>query len=123
MAQQNELSAGLVVAHVDHGVHPQSREAATHVSSRADQLKLPCLSARLENVGTSEEALRNARYEALIQMAKQVGAAAVLTAVASQRQIRVYFHQYTCFERADGILHRRSCVERQRQCARGRDQR
>ena len=80
MAQQNELSAGLVVAHVDHGVHPQSREAATHVSSLADQLKLPFLSARLENVGTSEEALRNARYEALVQMAKQVGAAAVLTA-------------------------------------------
>ena len=80
ISQQNELGAGLVVAHVDHGIHEHSQAAAKHVSALADQLKLPFLSAQLKNVGTSEEALRNARYEALIKMAQEVGAGVVLTA-------------------------------------------
>lgn len=78
--RRGELSAGLVIGHVDHGVHELSAAAATHVHRLAEQLKLPVVSTRLEGVGTSEEALRDARYQRLVEMARDHGARMVLTA-------------------------------------------
>lgn len=80
MARRQELENGLVVGHVDHRLHALSSAAAAHVSALADQLELPFVSTRLGDVGCSEEALRNARYKALVGMARDQGAGLVLTA-------------------------------------------
>lgn len=80
MARRQELDKDLVIGHVDHGVHHLSSAAAAHVSALADQLELPFVSTRLGDIGTSEDALRNARYEALVGMARDLGAGLVLTA-------------------------------------------
>jgi len=80
MLRRNELNAELLVGHVDHGLHANSSEAADHVGELAARLGHKLVSTPLENVRSSEDALRNARYEALVRMARDEAAAVILTA-------------------------------------------
>lgn len=71
----------LVVAHVDHGIRPDSGEDAAHVENLAHHYGLPYELARLElGSGASEETARNARYEALEGIRAKHHAAGVITA-------------------------------------------
>jgi len=70
----------VVLAHVDHGVFPGSEAGTEAVEHQARLLGLGFLGLRLAPTGTSEEALRDARYKALAAMARQCGAGMILTA-------------------------------------------
>ena len=70
----------VVLAHVDHGVFPGSAAGTEAVERQARLLGHGFLGLRLAPTGTSEEALRDARYEALAAMARQCGAGMILTA-------------------------------------------
>ena len=76
---KGRLSGEVIVAHVDHGIHNDSAAAAEHVRDLCAELDLPFVSERLEGVLPSEEALRDARYEALIAMARGAGSKVVIT--------------------------------------------
>ncbi len=70
----------VVLAHVDHGVRPESATDAAFVRTVADDLGVPALVTRLES-GTSDEAsLRRGRYRALFQALRQISGICVLTA-------------------------------------------
>lgn len=80
--QADERLAGpLHLAHVDHGVRPDSRQNAEHVVALAERLGVPILVRRLTlpSGHASEDALRSARYDALAAMAQECGAGMVLT--------------------------------------------
>ena len=72
-----------VIGHVDHGLREDSIADARAVEALAVGLQLPCLHRRVE-VQRGEHgiaaAARDARYAALAEMARDAGAAAVLTA-------------------------------------------
>lgn len=71
----------LVVAHVDHGIRPDSAEDAVHVEGLANRYGLPYECARLElGPGVSEETARDARYEALEGIRARHHADGVITA-------------------------------------------
>lgn len=70
----------VVLAHVDHGVFPGSEAGTRAVERQARLLGHGFLGRRLATTATSEEALRNARYQALAAMARQCGAGILLTA-------------------------------------------
>lgn len=88
------LHAGYVVAHVDHGTHATSTDAAASVRALAARLQIDHLEHRLpRGSGRSEASLREARYAALRAMAQACGAAAVCTAHTADDQIEtVLFH-------------------------------
>ena len=81
------MRADLMVAHLDHGIRPESAEDATFVQDLCSSLKLPC---ELERVNTPEiaakrgwgleEAARKLRYDFLTRVAKRTGSSAILTA-------------------------------------------
>lgn len=80
--------ADCVVAHVDHGLHATSTDAAARVRALAARLQIPHLERRLpRDTGRSEAALREARYAALQSMARACGATAVCTAHTADDQI------------------------------------
>lgn len=70
----------LVAAHIDHGIHPASGDAARLVERTAARLGVPCLVAEL-GLGSdaSETEARRARYEALRAIADERGGV-ILTA-------------------------------------------
>lgn len=71
----------LVVAHADHGIHPDSAAVAEHVAGFAAGLGLPCEIGRLGlDPGTGETSAREARYAWLFELRDRVGAAIVFTA-------------------------------------------
>lgn len=71
----------LVVAHVDHGIRPDSAVDAEHVRTLASQYGLPYEMTRLElGLGASEEAAREARYAWLENMRVKYHADGVITA-------------------------------------------
>lgn len=60
----------LAVAHVDHGLHPESGEVARQVEQAAGRYGIPCRHARLYlPAGASETKARRARYRALWALA------------------------------------------------------
>jgi tRNA(Ile)-lysidine synthase len=65
----------LTVAHVDHGIHPESAAVALKVERLAAALQLPCLVTRLDlgNCAGETEA-REARYQVLHAIARERGA-------------------------------------------------
>ena len=66
---------GLVVAHVDHGIHPESGGVAEQVAAAARDLGLPFRSTRLAlGEGASETRAREGRYRWLLQAARDDGA-------------------------------------------------
>lgn len=71
----------LVVAHLDHGMRPDSAEDRRLVETAAQRLKLPFIyeEARL-GAGASEAAARTARYGFLKRVQQERGARAIVTA-------------------------------------------
>lgn len=72
----------VVLAHVDHGVHPEHTRAARFVADLAQRLtaRFTLRELNLRPGETSEAAMRARRYEALLGIAREHGAAHVLTA-------------------------------------------
>ena len=71
----------IVVAHADHGIHPESSAVAATVGTLAASLGYPCESTQLHlGPGASETTARDARYRWLNEVACQHGAVAILTA-------------------------------------------
>ena len=71
----------IIVAHADHGIHPDSAAVAATVRALAASHELRCEVGRLRlGAGTSETAARAARYRWLHDVAARHHAAAVLTA-------------------------------------------
>jgi tRNA(Ile)-lysidine synthase len=71
----------LIVAHVNHGIHPDSDAVAVLVAKAAADRDLVFHGARLElGAGTSETAARHARRCALREMAAATGAAGIVLA-------------------------------------------
>lgn len=65
----------LVVAHVDHGIRPDSAADARFVEALAHRYKLPFVAARFElGKKASEEQARDARYEFLFEQAEKFNA-------------------------------------------------
>lgn len=68
-------SAELIVAHVDHGIRPESSEDARFVEALAKQYKLPFRQKVLRlGESASEEQARNARYDFLYELAREYSA-------------------------------------------------
>lgn len=71
----------LVVAHVDHGIHPDSAMIAAQVTTRAARHNLPCRVVSLAlGADASETEAREARRAALRALATEVGAEIILLA-------------------------------------------
>ncbi len=71
-----ELSA----AHVDHGLRETSGRDAAFVAEMCRDLRIPCQVCRVQIQGTSEDAARQARYEALGEACLENGAAVLALA-------------------------------------------
>ena len=77
----DELGLDLVVAHVDHGIAPNSSEVARDVEQLAAGAGLPYHAARLElGPSASETAAREARYAELRRMQREAGCLYLVTA-------------------------------------------
>jgi tRNA(Ile)-lysidine synthase len=71
----------LVVAHLDHGIHPESRRVAEQVQSFAASYQLPFECGRLDlGHGASETLARSRRYAWLEATRARVGAGIIVTA-------------------------------------------
>ncbi|MBS1241849.1 MAG: tRNA(Ile)-lysidine synthetase, partial [Gemmatimonadetes bacterium] len=71
----------LVVAHVDHGIHPDSAEVAQAVARTAAKVGLDLVSGELGlGPGTTEGAAREARYAWLFDALDRLGPGVLLTA-------------------------------------------
>ncbi len=68
----------VVVAHVDHGWREESGREAEQLKAEAEALGLVFHLRKLEGVPMKEEAARDARFEVLVQVAREVGAQAVI---------------------------------------------
>lgn len=79
---EGRLPGRLHACHVDHGVRPDSRDTARHVVDLCDRLDVPVTVRRLqlEPGRPSEDALRQARYGALQEVARDTGAGLLVTA-------------------------------------------
>jgi tRNA(Ile)-lysidine synthase len=74
-------NVGLIVAHADHGIHPESARVADRVAALAARHALPFELGRLElGPGTSETTARSHRYAWLEGVRLAHGADAILTA-------------------------------------------
>lgn len=78
---EDRLPGPLAFCHVDHGVRQDSAENAEHVRALAERLEVPFHLRRLEPMGEhpSEDKMRNARYAAITEIARSIGAASVVT--------------------------------------------
>ena len=81
-----ELDFGVVWAHVDHGLRPESAGQALQVAEWARQMGVPCVVRRVEVGGKAEEAARQSRYRAFEEMAAEAGAGRVATAHTADDQ-------------------------------------
>lgn len=71
----------IIVAHADHGIHPDSADVAATVETLAASLGYRCETGQLGlGAGASETAARDARYRWLHTVALRHGAVAILTA-------------------------------------------
>ncbi len=79
---EGRLGGTLHVAHIDHAVRPDSRDNARFVVDLCDRLDVPVTVRRLQPGPdhASEDALRKLRYDALQGVARDVGAAMLVTA-------------------------------------------
>src|SRR5215218_1683378 len=85
----------LVVAHVDHGVHPESADVAEQVRSLAQRYGLPVQVGRLElGPAASETRAREARYEWLEELRARVGAQVIFTAHHADDQVETVLMRF-----------------------------
>jgi tRNA(Ile)-lysidine synthetase-like protein len=76
-----DLKLRLVVAHADHGIHPESGTVAEAVARLAARYRLPCEVGCLDlGAGTSETVARRARYAWLDATRRRIGAKWLATA-------------------------------------------
>lgn len=78
-ALAKELHLRYALGHVNHGVRASAWQDEAVVLRLGAALGVPVKIAALERVGRDEAALRAARYEALVGLARESGAAAVAT--------------------------------------------
>ncbi len=71
LSKEEELS--LSVAHVDHCLRPGSKADASFVVNVCRELGIPCRVFEVQVDGSSEDAARNARYEALREACRENG--------------------------------------------------
>ena len=78
---EGRLSGPLVAVHVDHSVRPDSRENAQHVVEMCDRLDVPLTVRRLQfdEEHPNEDSMRDKRYAALGEAAKQFGSTLLAT--------------------------------------------
>lgn len=79
---EGRLPGPLLCGHIDHGVRPDSAANAAHVVELCDRLDVPVRVRRLQLAGSrpSEDTLRQGRYQALREIAREQGAGMLLTA-------------------------------------------
>jgi tRNA(Ile)-lysidine synthase len=78
----------LIVAHVDHGIHPNSAQVAEQVEALAASYGLPFETVRLGlDPGTNETSARVARYAWLEEVRARQGAGAIFTAHHADDQV------------------------------------
>ena len=81
VASREALGLELTVAHVDHGIHPDSVQVAEIVRALAAEYGLPFIARRLAlGPDTSETTARAARYRVLEAMRREAGAGFIATA-------------------------------------------
>ena len=69
---QSNLPKKIIVAHVDHGIRPESGDDRQFVEGLARQYRLPFFSTQLKlGASASEEEARRARYDFLFELAEQ----------------------------------------------------
>ena len=90
----HRLEYPLIVAHLDHGLRPESQEDAGRVKRFADDLGVPFSLGRADVAGIAdlkslsvEEAARRARYEFLFAQAREFGAQAVAVGHTADDQV------------------------------------
>lgn len=78
---EGRLSGPLVAAHIDHSVRPDSWQNAQHVVEMCDRLDVPLAVRKLhfDKDCPSEESMRDKRYHALGEAAKQFGSTLLVT--------------------------------------------
>ncbi|MEO8200900.1 MAG: tRNA lysidine(34) synthetase TilS [Gemmatimonadota bacterium] len=78
----------LIVAHVDHGIHPQSAEVAVRVEQLAQCYGLRCITGHIDlGGGASETRARRRRYEWLEESREREGAEFIFTAHHADDQV------------------------------------
>ncbi len=82
LRSEGRLPGPLQCCHVDHGVRTDSSENAAHVVELCDRLDVPIRVRRLQfaEPRPSEDTLRQARYQALREVAREQGAGMLVTA-------------------------------------------
>jgi len=89
-----QLRLDLAVAHVDHGILPDSGSVASGVRGLAERYGLEYHLVRLElGAGASETRARDARYEALRELQRSSGARYLLTAHHADDQVETVLHR------------------------------
>ncbi len=89
-----QLGLELEVAHVDHGILPDSASVARRVEGLAERYGLDFRVARLElGEGASETKAREARYEALREVQESTGARYLVTAHHADDQVETVLHR------------------------------
>jgi len=81
LRDEGRLPGPLRAVHVDHALRPDSRANADHVVALCDRLDVPITVRRLPDWPgrASEDALRQARYDALLGVAREANAGLLLT--------------------------------------------
>lgn len=69
----------IVVAHVDHGLRPESKEDLDWCSQLCDAVGIPFVHATLHDLEAGQSNARRRRYAALVRLAHEVGAVAIAT--------------------------------------------
>ena len=72
-----ELRLRLCIAHLDHGLRPESAREARYVAALAEKLKIPAVASRVKldkKRGSLEEICRNARLKFFLRAAKDIAA-------------------------------------------------
>ena len=89
-----QLRLDLAVAHVDHGILPESDSVARGVKELAERYGLESHLARLElGAGASETRAREARYDALRELQRSTGARYLATAHHADDQVETVLHR------------------------------
>lgn len=109
-----------VVAHLDHGLRPESGEDAAFVRELARRLSFPAVIERVDvarvarEKGENLEAVaRELRYAFLARVARRFGARCILTAHTADDQAEtVLFQLFTGTARAPGVRRSRGAVKR-----------
>ncbi|MAD35036.1 MAG: tRNA lysidine(34) synthetase TilS [Planctomycetes bacterium] len=83
LREESRLPGPLYAAHIDHAAREDSAANARHVVAMCERLEIPVRVKRIEwatEGARSEEALRDARYDALRECARDFGARMLITA-------------------------------------------